>query len=337
MDRSRTVPAVPDAAFPTMLATGERHPLPTCQGTGCSWSNLRRAPVLARAESTVRAPRCAEAGDTFAVLTAGTRLRAYGSSRALTVTPDNVRTAIDFLERAHLVGALHLSRALEEAEPYVRAGANAHLVHVGSGRAGMGEREATKLAALIPSSARYIGIAVGRQWSRTFMQAAAARTGGMVATVAPGDPIRWRVLDLMSALNGPRLQQLKLSAEGSVRFLMAEQALSLGELCVLPAGCGRKCERVVVHDQLDNKPWGDSCRWVRVAQAGYLPRTGTPRNQPADDQDPIRIATSCRTSKESYVISPRIATRAGERQMYEYSRSIVVARTTGRSAPAPTG
>jgi hypothetical protein len=51
----------------------------------------------------------AEAQDTFSVLTAGTRVRAF-ANEPRPVTPENAQAAIAFLEIAHLIGALDLGK-----------------------------------------------------------------------------------------------------------------------------------------------------------------------------------------------------------------------------------
>src|SRR5205807_3371830 len=80
----------------------------------------------------------AESGDTFNVLTAGTRVRAFSKERQ-EVTPPNVAAAVAFLEQAHLIGALDLGRGLAEAAALLKGAANPCLVHIGSGVPAMGE------------------------------------------------------------------------------------------------------------------------------------------------------------------------------------------------------
>ena len=61
-------------------------------------------------------------------------------------------------------------KALKEAEPFLAAGRNPYLVHVGSGIPVLGERREDVLAKRIPDGVRYIGVAVGKRWSRNFMK-----------------------------------------------------------------------------------------------------------------------------------------------------------------------
>src|SRR5262249_33920764 len=86
------------------LATRER-PRPE----GRTWvflfeSSGDRDPLLARTQiEVIRALLGnAEPDDTFAVLAAGTRVRSL-SNAPLSVTPENVQSAISFLENAHLI------------------------------------------------------------------------------------------------------------------------------------------------------------------------------------------------------------------------------------------
>src|SRR5262249_49917159 len=110
-----------------------------------------RDPLLARTQiEVIRAfLGNAEPDDTFAVLAAGTRVRSL-SNGPLSVTPENVRDAVAFLEGAHLIGALDLDNALKEAAPLLKAGRNPHLVHVGSGVAAVGEHRTHPLAKGLP-------------------------------------------------------------------------------------------------------------------------------------------------------------------------------------------
>jgi hypothetical protein len=93
-----------------------------------------RDPLLARTQvEVVRSLLTnAEPDDTFAVLTAGTRVKVF-AEEPRPATPENVRAAVAFLEGTHLIGALDLGRALAAADPQLKAGKNPQLVHLGSG------------------------------------------------------------------------------------------------------------------------------------------------------------------------------------------------------------
>jgi hypothetical protein len=187
----------------------------------------------------------AEADDTFTVLTAGTRVRAF-AQEPLPVNPKNVEAALAFLEHSHLVGALDLGRALAAAakasggrQPPVegRTGGSrpplAYLVHVGSGVAAMGERREDVLARSIPEGVRYVGVGVGKRWARSFMKAAAERSGGYFTQINPDESVTWRAFDLAATLRtlpgGPGLSPEVSLAGGEGRFLYVSRSLAPGE------------------------------------------------------------------------------------------------------------
>src|SRR5262249_46587803 len=99
----------------------------------------------------------ADPADTFTVLAAGTRVRAF-AAEPQKVTPENVQAALAFLESSHLVGALDLGKALTEAATHLKKGTSPYLVHVGSGIAAMGERRQDMLIGRLPEGTRYVGI-----------------------------------------------------------------------------------------------------------------------------------------------------------------------------------
>src|SRR5207245_5407903 len=143
--------------------------------------------------------------------------------------PENVQAAIAFLERAHLIGALDLGRALVAAEPFLKAGQNPHLVHLGSGIAAMGERREDALARQIPEGARYVGVGVGRRWARGFMKAAAERTDGTFTQINPDEPVSWRAFELAATLKLPRLLNVKVVDDAErVKFQSYAGSLAQG-------------------------------------------------------------------------------------------------------------
>ena len=158
-------------------------------------------------------------GDTFAVLSAGTRTHAFAPAPQ-PITPENVERAIAFLEKSHLVGALDLGRALTDAAALCKD--NATMVHVGSGIPAMGERRLDVLAQRMPAGASYVGVGVGRRWNRDLMKTAAERTGGYFTQINPDEPIAWRAVELAATLRSPRLLGLHVAApgvDGAVRHL----------------------------------------------------------------------------------------------------------------------
>src|SRR5262249_14987975 len=118
-----------------------------------------RDPLLARTQvEVVRALlNNAEAEDTFAVLTAGTRTRLL-TRGLVAATPANMAEALAKLEGAHLIGALDLKRALASAGEVLKKGKAPYLVHLGTGVPAMGERRQDVLVGSLPKGTRYVGV-----------------------------------------------------------------------------------------------------------------------------------------------------------------------------------
>jgi hypothetical protein len=237
-----------------------------------------RDPLLARAQIDVIEGilRHAEPTDTFVVLAAGTRASAHAKPRA--ATEENVRAAMSFLEKSHLIGALDLGNALKTAASFGREPpASAYLVHVGSGIPAMGERRQNALIQSIPKGIRYVGIGVGRRWNRAFMKAAAESTGGYFTQINPDEPIAWRAFETYSALFTPRLLNVQvLDPAGTVNYLAFTTTAGQGEeICALTRLPDKTLpETVLIKGSLDGKPWEQvvPVQGERVG-ADYLPRT----------------------------------------------------------------
>ncbi len=197
-----------------------------------------RDPLVARVQvDVIRALLAnAEHDDTFTILAAGTRVHTF-SPTLQPVTPETIKAAVEFLESRHLIGALDLGQALSAAAPFLEAGTgrNPHLVHVGTGVAAMGERRIDQLSLRVPPGARYVGVGVGKRWSRDFMKAAAERTGGYFTQINPDEPVTWRAFELAATLNTPRLMHVAVTGNGSpARFLTFGTTLAEGEeLCAV--------------------------------------------------------------------------------------------------------
>jgi tetratricopeptide (TPR) repeat protein len=265
-----------------------------------------RDPLLARAQVEIIRSLLAQAEpeDNFAVLTAGTRVRGFGDAgginspagqeffpspglkawareKLMPVTPQNVESAVGFLESAHLIGALDLGNALAEAAPVLKAAKNPWLVHVGSGIAAMGERREQELIQRIPQGARYVGIGVGKRWARNFMKAAAEQTGGYFTQINPDEPISWRTFDLVATLNTPRLLNVTVTADPpECQFLTDTGSVAQGEEFWAVARLGPETknlpETLRITGVVDGKPFAESLRVQNVAEhADYLPRTWT--------------------------------------------------------------
>src|SRR5262249_54715421 len=113
-----------------------------------------RDPLLARVQIDLMRHLLAQADpeDTFRVLAANTRVRPF-APEARKATPENVQAAVAFLEKAHLVGALDLGKALTEAAALLEKSESPWLVHLGSGIAAMGERRRDALVKRLPAGA----------------------------------------------------------------------------------------------------------------------------------------------------------------------------------------
>ncbi len=239
-----------------------------------------RDPLLARVQIDVIRTLLtnAEHNDTFAILTAGTRVRSF-NSQPLPATPENIQEAITFLEGSHLIGALDLNQALVAAQPYLSQAQNPYLVHVGSGIAAMGERRPDMLAKRILHNAHYVGVAVGKRWSRDFMKTAAERTGGYYTQINPDEPVGWRAFELAATLNTPRLMDIKVLPDGGpAKFLLDSTAIAQGEeICAiarLGPDDGAMPKSLTVLGTLDGNAFQVPIELPKqMAEAGHLPRT----------------------------------------------------------------
>ena len=151
-------------------------------------------------------------------------------------------------------------------------------MHLGAGVPVLGEKETEPLLKQIPAETKYVGVGVGKRWSNTFMKAAANRTGGYVTQINPDEQIGWRAFELLSLLNTPRVEQLKVKDDGDkYRFLEFAETLAQGEeLCAITR-LGSKEElpqSLTITGQLAGKPYRKTIPVQNVAEgAGYLPRT----------------------------------------------------------------
>jgi len=236
-----------------------------------------RDPLLARTQiEVIRALLTnAEHDDTFVLLTAGTRVHAFRPG-PVQATSSNVREALAFLDQSHLVGALDLGHALNEVEPYLVTATNPWLVHVGAGLPGMGEHREKELIQRIPASARYVGVGVGKHWSRSLMKNAAERTGGYFTQINPDEPVAWRGFELYATLNTPRLLDVNVvdTSEKAV-FLNYTSSVAQGEeLCAIARIDAKIPKSVTITGTLDGQPFSREVTVENIAEhADYLPRT----------------------------------------------------------------
>jgi hypothetical protein len=242
-------------------------------------SSADRDPLLARVQVDVIRSllNYAESDDTFAVLTAGTRVQAFAPALQ-PVTPESVQAAISFLESSHLIGALDLGRAFDEAARLVQSATNPCLIHLGGGLAALGERRDDALLQRLPKNAAYVGVGVGKRWNRALMKNAAERTGGYFTQINPDEPVAWRGFELAATLNTPRLLDVNVvdQAEQAV-FLRFAQSLAQGEeLCaVTRLDAGQPLPAAItVTGTLDGQPFHRDFPVENVhGNAGHLPRT----------------------------------------------------------------
>lgn len=150
-----------------------------------------------------------EHSDVISVVRAGTRAEVFGAE-PLACSIENAAAADAFVRESRPLGALDLGQALQTAIGLKRPDREAWIVHVGTGVPVLGERDPTTLIRQIPEGLRYAGIAVGKRWSRAFLEGAATRTGGLVTQINPDDAVAWRAFDLLSTLNAPRLTGIAL-------------------------------------------------------------------------------------------------------------------------------
>ncbi|MGE3803615.1 MAG: VIT domain-containing protein, partial [Gemmataceae bacterium] len=254
---------------PSAKAPGKRHWIFLFESSG------DRDPLVARVQVEIIRELLGqvEHDDTFAVLTANTKQHVLPAKPA---TADNIQAAIKFLEGAHLIGALDLQAALSAAKDLQTSGRDNYLVHVGTGIAALGERREDELARKLPEGLRYVGVGVGKRWSRNFMKTSAERTGGFFTQINPDEAIGWRTFELYSSLNLPRLLNIKVADEEEHRYLTFASSLSQGEeLCAvtrLEAGQPLPAT-LVVTGNANGQPYRRAVPVGKPApEAAYLPR-----------------------------------------------------------------
>ncbi|MFO0844244.1 MAG: VIT and VWA domain-containing protein [Gemmataceae bacterium] len=280
-------PAAKEASFAAATHDGAKYLMvryrPDLPGEGAAeprhWVVLvetsgDRDPLLMRTQIELARSLLASAGrdDTFAVLGGATRTAGTRPARNDAAAIDE---AMAGLERAHLVGAFDLGAALSAAGPLLGAGKNAHLLHLGSGIAAMGDADVGRLVSRLPKGAKYVGVGVGRRWNRSFMQAAAEATGGYFTQVNPDEPVAWRGVEIAAALGAPRLLDVTISdPAGRARFLPFSRLACQGEEVAAIARADELPARVRVTGKLDGKELSREFEVADVREgADYLPRS----------------------------------------------------------------
>ncbi|MCA9225563.1 MAG: FecR domain-containing protein, partial [Planctomycetales bacterium] len=240
-----------------------------------------RDPIVARAQVEILRSLLenAEHHDTFSLLTAGTRMHAW-RPQASDATPENITEAIAWLENSHLVGAMDVERAYRAIAPLVDSATNPTIVHCGSAVPALGEREDSKLVELLPSTAEFVGVGVGKRWNRDLMKLAAERSGGFFTQINPDEDVSWRAFELLGKLNTPRLLNITVTADnhatGDSEFRLFETSLSAGEsICAIARyeSSATLPTQVTVRGQLDGQPFLQTIPVRQVApRAEHLPR-----------------------------------------------------------------
>lgn len=273
-------------------------------------SSADRDPLLARAQIEIIRTLLEnlEHDDTFAILSANTRVRSIAEKQPATV--ESIQSAIEALEKVHLIGALDLDQALTATREVLKGEDGAWLVHVGSGVAAIGERREDVLTRRVPAGVHYAGIGVGKRWARSFMKAAAERSGGHFAQINPDEPVAWKAFDFLATLRLPRWQELRVTDDQKRTWLLHDSAIAAGEeLCAVAR---QKLDEpipqsVTVRGTLDGRAFEQKIAVEALdSGAGYLPRTWAKLEIDrllAEDSTKNK-PTIVELSKSMYVMSP---------------------------------
>lgn len=151
--------------------------------------------------------------DQFSIVRAGTQPDLFRET-PVDCSLSNVSAGIDFLKNVAPIGAMDLGQALQSVQQRANPATETYLVHLGTGIPVLGERDQTTLIRQLPAKIRYVGVAVGKRWSKSFMESAARQTGGMFVQINPDEAVAWRAFDLLSTLNAPRLTEIRVSTAG---------------------------------------------------------------------------------------------------------------------------
>ncbi len=283
-----------------------------------------RNPLLARTQIEIIRTLLDNAGhsDTFNIVTANTTAIAF-SKKPLKCSARNIAKATAYLDQIHLIGALDLQKALTRCGELCDSEKETVVVHTGSAIPVLGTQGQSELLKDIPDAASYVGVGVGKLWSRPFMKEAASRSGGYFTQINPDEEVRWRAFELSSLLNTPRLLNVKVEETrsfektgslvqqaGEATFLNFADTIVQGEEVCAVTRCtaGEKLPKsVVVTGLLNGKPWRRTVKVKKVVlQAEHLPRSWAKlqldrliADGAAEHRNEI-----IRVSKSMYVMSP---------------------------------
>ncbi len=203
---------------PELKATAERSPR---QWIFLVENSADRNEVLAGTQRQIAKTLLenAEHSDTFSIIRAGTQADLF-RRKPVECSLENVAAALQFLNDVAPIGALDLEQALQAVQKQVRGDRDVWIVHLGTGIPVLGERHNNTLLRLLPAHARYVGVAVGKRWSKSFMETAASHSGGHITQINPDEAVAWRAFDLLSTLNAPRLTEI--AVHGTVTRSVSE-------------------------------------------------------------------------------------------------------------------
>ena len=262
----------------------------------------------------------AEHDDTFALVLAATRSSSF-KAKPVFCTAKNVESALAFLDEEPSLGALDLAEALKTAERFCRSESVENwIVHIGSGVGVIGRRDEQTLRDALPPKARYAGIGVGHRWNQAFMRDAASRTGGHFTQINPDEEVSWRAFEFLSALNAPRLLDLKVTSDQKdATFLTFAETISHGQEIATIArfdSDAKLPEEITLSGTVDGEPWQQTVSLPDVPEpknlddaskpSHYLPRIWAKLEIDrlvADGAEQHRTAIT-ELSKSMYVMSP---------------------------------
>lgn len=274
-----------------------------------------RDPLLARTQLEIIRTILdnAEHTDTFNIVAANTQTKAFQPS-PVTCTASNIKDAVEFMERTHLIGALDLKQAFVKSATFVSdQDVENILIHTGSALPVLGENRQHALLKKLPQDTAYVGVGVGKGWSLPFMKQAASKTGGYFTQINPDEDVVWRAFELSSTLNAPRLLDVNITADTAADaqpfHTFADTVVHGEEICaVVRLDLNATLPKsVTLNGMLNQSPWQKKLV-VRHVQddATYLPRTWAKlaidswvaSDSAAHKDDIIEL------SKSMYVMSP---------------------------------
>jgi hypothetical protein len=241
-----------------------------------------RDPLLARTQIEVIRTLLdnAEHSDTFSIVAANTKATIF-EEQSVPCSAVNIANAMEFLERTHLIGALNLEQALQKSAEFIADGnVKNMLIHTGAALPMLGEHRQSELLKQMPKNTAYVGVGVGKRWSQQFMKQAAGKTGGYFTQINPDEDTTWRAFELSSALNAPRLLNVKVATNAGSDHLpflsVADTVIHGEEICaVMRVAKGAILPKsVTIKGTLNGQPW-QTKQVVEDIQEDvtYLPRT----------------------------------------------------------------